>query len=200
MNNDTGSLNVRPRRVVPYRGRGPIYNWLRAQHEIIAPMFEDGTATWPAVCREMARHGVLSREGRVPSTRAASKAWQVVVRDVADDTRRKADDAAGRIGGTPPSHRPKHGRPGEPTSASMNTALVPAGNRAVAAVSPFRAPVPMAVYSGASSTHAEKMALLNGEATVVPVVNPNADAVIQDLLGRLNVMSGLPWDYRKEEK
>ena len=196
MSDEPSPLNLRQRRILRYRRHGHIYNWLRAHHDAISPLFADETATWPVVCREMQRQGVTSRDGAPPSPSAASKAWQVVVRDVADEAK-KSDDATGRVGGTPPSHRPKHDRRPEPAPASRSTAEDAAGNRAVAVVSRSGTLATTEPYSGPTSTHAEKMALLNGEATVAADHDPNSPAEIEYLLGRINVRSGLPWNYRK---
>src|SRR5262245_2374146 len=95
-------LHLRRRRVIAFRGRGLIYNWLRAHHGIIAPMMKEGTATWPGLCEEMGRHGVVSRDGSVPSSRAASKAWQTVCRDLQAAERAQTAQPK-HVGATPPS-------------------------------------------------------------------------------------------------
>jgi hypothetical protein len=113
---DTTRL-LRRRRVTEYRQRGPIYNWLRAHYADICRLMASGEGTWPKLCREMQRHGVVARRGFAPTEKAASKAWQTVCRDLADDE----PAAPKRPGSVYPSRIPKDWRPtvvAPPASAS----------------------------------------------------------------------------------
>ena len=121
MSNTTKPPNLRRRRITPFRNRGPIYNWLRAHHRAIHPMMEAGRTTWPLLCKEMVRHGVVDRSGSEPSTRAASKAWQTVCRDLEEIG--EAEAAKPYVARSkPPSRLPKDWRPQELTlTASLPT-------------------------------------------------------------------------------
>jgi hypothetical protein len=113
---------LRRRRITPFRGRGPIYNWLRAHHRAIKEMMEAGRTTWPRLCEEMVRHGVIARGGLEPSTRAASKAWQTVCRDL--EELGEAEAAKPYVARSkPPSRLPKDWRPQEITPAAALPAL-----------------------------------------------------------------------------
>lgn len=98
---------LRRRRVTCYRQRGPIYNWLRAHYADICALMASGEGTWPRLCCEMQRHGVVARGGATPSEKAASKAWQTVCRDLAD----KSPAAPKRPGAVYPSRIRKDWRP-----------------------------------------------------------------------------------------
>ena len=112
MNDATKPPLLRRRRITPFRGRGPIYNWLRAHHRAIKEMMEAGRTTWPLLCEEMVRHGVIARGGLEPSTRAASKAWQTVCRDLVEVG--EAEAALPRTRRSKlPSRLPKDWRPQE---------------------------------------------------------------------------------------
>ena len=120
MSNTTKPPNLRRRRITPFRNRGPIYNWLRAHHRAIHPMIEAGRTTWPLLCEEMVRHGVVDRSGSEPSTRAASKAWQTVCRDLEEI--REAEAAKPYVARSkPPSRLPKDWRPQEFTNAASSS-------------------------------------------------------------------------------
>jgi hypothetical protein len=98
---------LRRRRVTEFRQRGPIYNWLRAHYAAICALMASGEGTWPRLCREMQRHGVVARGGAAPSEKAASKAWQTVCRDLADTV----PAAPKRPGSIYPSRIPKDWKP-----------------------------------------------------------------------------------------
>ena len=122
MNDVTKLPLLRQRRITAFRGRGSIYNWLRAHHRAIKEMMDGGRTVWPFVCEEMARHGVLARGGLEPSTRAASKAWQTVCRDL--EANGEAEAALPRVARSkPPSRLPKEWRPQEITPATSQPAL-----------------------------------------------------------------------------
>jgi hypothetical protein len=113
---------LRWRRITPFWGRGPICNWLRAHHRAIKEMMEAGRTTWPLLCEEMVRHGVIARGGLQPSTRAASKAWQTVCRDLTEIGEVEAALPRTRRS-KPPSHLPKDWRLQELTPAAALPAL-----------------------------------------------------------------------------
>ena len=116
---------LRQRRITPFRGRGPIYNWLRAHHRAIKEKMDAGQTTWSFVCEEMVRHGVLARGGLEPSTRAASKAWQTVCRDLEQNG--EAEAAKPRPTRTNlPSRMPKDWRPQELTPPAVPALAGPA--------------------------------------------------------------------------
>lgn len=104
---DTAKLLRRRRRIKEYRHRGPIYNWLRAHHADICKLMASGEGTWPRLCREMQRHGVVARGGATPSEKAASKAWQTLCRDLGDPVPAPPK----RPGSVYPSRIPKDWRP-----------------------------------------------------------------------------------------
>ena len=82
MSEHQASVTIRKRRVTAYRGRGSIYNWLRAHHDLVAAKLATDEATWPTLCVEMVRHGVSGRGGETPTPGAAAKAWHRVCRDL----------------------------------------------------------------------------------------------------------------------
>lgn len=87
MSDDSSRVKIRKRQVVAFRGRGAIYNWLRAHHAKVAELLEGERATWPDLCAEMIRHGVSDRGGDEPAPNAASKVWKRVCRDAPDEPR-----------------------------------------------------------------------------------------------------------------
>ena len=206
MSDATHFLNIRQRRVIPYRRHGPIYNWLRAHHDAIAPLFADETATWAVICQEMLRQGVTSRDGLAPSTRAASKAWQAVVRDVAGEGKRKPETAE-RVGAVPPSRLPKHWRPAEvkapPTVTGAVLVTVPSKSAARQAdiFTPPGQPSLAERKPELLLTHEQLEAFLKGELKILPddyVYDWKAN--LERIRGEMNLRSGLPWGYRSEDE
>ncbi len=127
MTNGELPLILRRRRVTTFRGRGAIYNWLRAQRQAIAPLLEQGMATWPALCAEMARHGVADRDGKAPSPNAAVRVWQRVCRDLEESAAAEAAKPR-RVGAIPPSRMPKDWKPAElrqPAAGRPEVAALP---------------------------------------------------------------------------
>lgn len=192
-------LHLRRRRVIAFRGRGPIYNWLRAHHGHIVPMMKTGTATWPALCEEMSRHGVVSRDGSPPSTRAASKAWQTVCRDLQEDERAKAAQPK-RVGVTAPSRISKDWRPSgfrQPAQSVQATSPAPPANH-LPAVPGFRPP-PINDGRPPDPSPEEEAALLNyllrrGPPPPPPAVDLTAEGQIRRLRGEMNLRSGRRYD------
>ncbi len=115
---------LRRRRITEFRRRGPIYNWLRAHHAAIRMLMQTGEGTWPRLCAEMVRHGVIARGGRAPSIKAASKAWQTVCRDLA---RLEVAATPTRPGSVYPSRIPKDWKPSGFRDAPHVAAKPPAG-------------------------------------------------------------------------
>ncbi|GAB0119863.1 hypothetical protein [Acidisoma sp. 7E03] len=91
MSTDDTPIRFRKKRLVAYRGRGQLYSWLRAHRLTVAKGIAAGKLTWPAICTEAARHGVKSRDAMEPSQRAAAKAWQTVIQDLAADGLKPTD-------------------------------------------------------------------------------------------------------------
>jgi len=198
----TGQLpRLRRRRVVAFRGRGSIYNWLRAHHTDIAPKVKDGTVTWPALCEEMARHGVVSRGGLAPSRRAAAKAWQTVCRDIEEAARARGAQPR-RVGAIPPAHMSKDWRPSgfrspaQPDGQSSGNALA-RPSASTPAQSVFRPappddgrppePPPM--------THEELREFMKGRGPRVSRNEPyDPEENLRRVRGWANVRSGLRWD------
>jgi len=83
MSTDDTPIRFPKKRLVAYRGRGQLYSWLRAHRETIAKGIAAGRLTWPSICAEAVRHGIKSRDAMEPSQRAAAKAWQTVIQDLA---------------------------------------------------------------------------------------------------------------------
>ena len=129
------SMLIRKRRVVAFRGRGPIYNWLRAHHDLVAAKLASGEASWPSLCGEMVRHGIPGARGNPPTPRAAAKVWQRVCRDVSE---------AAKPAQPPrllPSRLPKNWQP-EVVQQSTPARPAPASASPPAAPAPPPLPVP----------------------------------------------------------
>jgi hypothetical protein len=82
MSTANAPIRFRKKRLKAFRGRGQLYSWLRAHSEKIAAGLHSGEYTWPILCAECSRHGVVSRDGRPPTRKAAAKAWQTLCRDL----------------------------------------------------------------------------------------------------------------------
>ena len=195
-------LRLRRRRIVAFRGRGPIYNWLRAHYGDVASKMKDGTATWPVLCEEMARHGVLSLDGSAPSTRAASKAWQRVCRDIQEAARVRGGQPR-RVGAIPPAHMSKDWgpsgfrSPAQPDGQPSGNALARPPSASTPAQSVFRPappddgrppePPPM--------THEELREFMKGRGPRVSKGAPyDPEENLRRVRGWANVRSGLRWD------
>ena len=116
------TLTLRKRRLTAYRGRGAIYNWLRAHHPTVAARLTRGEATWPALCAEMVRHGVAGRQGEPPTPKAAAKVWRRVCRDLDAEPaapRHTPDQTPSRPGVVYPSRIPADWRPQELAPAAQ---------------------------------------------------------------------------------
>ena len=84
MSDEPTPLRIRKRRLVDYRNRGAIYRWLRAHHARVKSLLNTGEATWPRLCAEMARHGVLDRMGAAPTPNPATKVWRRLCDELGD--------------------------------------------------------------------------------------------------------------------
>ena len=76
---------IRRRKVKAFRARGDIYNWLRAHAAEVTRRLASGEMTWPTLCTEMARHGVVDRDQKEPTPNAAIRVWQRVTRDLEEN-------------------------------------------------------------------------------------------------------------------
>ena len=201
MNTTEQPLRFRHRRVVAFRRRGPIYNWLRAHHGDITPKVKEGSATWPALCEEMARHGVVSRDGLAPSPTAAVKAWRRVCRDLEEAARERGTQPR-RVGATPPAHMSKDWRP-----SGFRSPAQPGGQ------SPGNAPARPSASTPAQSvfrpappddgrppepppmTHEELREFMKGRGPRVSKGEPyDPEENLRRVRGWANVRSGLRWD------
>jgi hypothetical protein len=84
MSDEPTPLQIRKRRLVDYRNRGAIYSWLRAHHARVKSLLDTGEATWPRLCAEMVRHGVLDRAGAAPTPNPAIKVWRRLCDELGD--------------------------------------------------------------------------------------------------------------------
>ncbi len=128
MSDGPPTLRIRKKRLIAYRGRGQIYNWLRGHFERVREMIEKGEATWPSLCLEMVRHDVSDRDGGEPTAKAAARVWRRVREDVGDSP------PAYRFKNYP-SRMPKDWKPeafrlpaAEPTSGSHLTPGIHSGS------------------------------------------------------------------------
>ena len=113
---------IRRRKVKAFRARGDIYNWLRAHSAEVTRRLASGEMTWPTLCAEMARHGVVDRDQKEPTPNAAIRVWQRVTRDLEENG--EAEAAKPRPARTNlPSRMPKDWRPQELTPPAALPAL-----------------------------------------------------------------------------
>ena len=84
MNDEPLPLRIRKRRLVDYRNRGAVYSWLRAHHARVKSLLDAGEATWPRLCAEMVRHGVVDRGGAAPTPNPAIKVWRRLCEELDD--------------------------------------------------------------------------------------------------------------------
>jgi hypothetical protein len=121
MSDELSLVRIRKRRLVLYRNRGAIYSWLRAHHARVKALLDSGEATWPRLCAEMERHGVVDRLGATPTPNPAIKVWRRVCNEV--------DDAPVRKTRTYPSRMPKDWKPVElrpqPSGPGTGRSLTP---------------------------------------------------------------------------
>src|SRR5271157_4241219 len=81
MADTTHARLVRRKKVRPYRGRGEVYAWLRAHHSQVLGLVADGRP-WADLLAEMASEGVSGQRGVILTTKAVTKVWQRVCRDI----------------------------------------------------------------------------------------------------------------------
>jgi len=81
-----------------HRGHGPVYRWLRANHQEIKDGFAETDASWGTVVERMVSDGVIGRHGANPNRRSAAKVWDRVCRDL-------QQEAVERLTGVPARKR-----------------------------------------------------------------------------------------------
>ncbi len=67
-------------------GHGPVYRWLRVNHQEIQDGFAQTDASWDTLVARMVGDGVTGRHGAIPNRRSTAKVWvrgreQVAQRD-----------------------------------------------------------------------------------------------------------------------
>jgi len=63
-------------------GHGPVYRWLRANHQEIQDGFAQTDASWDTLVARMVGDGVTGRHGAIPNRRSTVKVWVRVCRDL----------------------------------------------------------------------------------------------------------------------
>ena len=106
------------RKVKAFRVRGDIYNWLRAHAAEVTRRLASGEMTWPTLCTEMARHGVVDRDHKEPTPNAAIRVWQRVIRDLEENGGAEAAKPRPARNNLP-SRMPKDWRPQELTPSAL---------------------------------------------------------------------------------
>lgn len=67
-------------------GHGPVYRWLRVNHQEIQDGFAQTDASWATVAARMVCEGVTGRHGANPNRISAAKVWVRVCRDLQRET------------------------------------------------------------------------------------------------------------------
>lgn len=123
MSDQPTPLRIRKRRLIDYRNRGAIYSWLRAHHARVKSLLETGEATWPRLCAEMERHGVLDRMGAAPTPNPAIKVWRRLCEEMGDSQPvNRFKNYPSRI---PKDWRPTVVEPPVPAQTTLPTPIAP---------------------------------------------------------------------------
>ena len=114
-----------------HRGRGPIYRWLRANHQEVQDGFAQTDAPWASVVASLVRDGVTGRHDAAPNARSVAKVWGRVCRDLKRET-------VERLTGIPARRR----HPSQMPAGWQPPVAAPAARSSRAEIPPISSPVP----------------------------------------------------------